>query len=296
MISGKTCLIGLLGCPVSHSLSPVMHNAALKKLGLDWCYLALPCETKDLKAVLEGLRAINCKGLNITIPHKETVASLCRDLSPLAKRLQAVNTLLPNPQGGWTGTNTDVRGFVTPLRDIHWQGGNAVVIGCGGSARAVVAGLEDLGVPNIQIIGRAEKSIDHFLKNFYAKCSNSQKLSKVEGFIDEDNQINEIIKNADLIVNTTPVGMQNSISETNKEMPLGKEIWSQLQPNTTLYDLIYTPRPTEWLKVGAKNGCKTIDGLEMLVQQGAYSLEIWSDKKYIPIEKMRNAAESYLKN
>ena len=140
-ISGHTALAGVLGDPVRHSLSPAMHNAALAALGLEWAYLALPAPAADLATVVRALEAMGCRGLSVTIPHKQAVAELCRERSPLAQRVGAVNTLVPLDGGGWMGTNTDVEGFIAPLRHGPWQGKRAVVLGCGGSARAVVAGL-----------------------------------------------------------------------------------------------------------------------------------------------------------
>ena len=115
-ISGHTALVGVLGDPVRHSLSPAMHNAALAALGLDWVYLALPAPARELDSVVRGLAAMDCRGLNVTLPHKQAVAALCRELTPLAERLGAVNTLVPHGDGGWLGSNTDVEGFVAPLR------------------------------------------------------------------------------------------------------------------------------------------------------------------------------------
>ena len=113
---GSTALVGVLGDPVRHSLSPAMHNAALAALGLDWVYLALPVAAADLATVVAALEALDCRGLNVTIPHKQAVAALAAELSPLAQRLGAVNTLVRRPGGGWLGTNTDVEGFLAPLR------------------------------------------------------------------------------------------------------------------------------------------------------------------------------------
>ena len=121
MINGGTSLVGLLGNPVRHSLSPVMHNAALKTMALNWRYLALPCESESLDQVLRGLRAVGCQGLNVTIPHKQAIADLCEELSPLAQRLGAVNTLVPAANGGWYGTNTDVEGFLAPLGEVDYE-------------------------------------------------------------------------------------------------------------------------------------------------------------------------------
>ena len=148
---GSTALVGVLGDPVRHSLSPAMHNAALAALGLDWVYLALPVAAADLTTVVAALEAMDCRGLNVTIPHKQAVADLASELSPLARRLGAVNTLVRRPQGGWLGTNTDMEGFLAPLGEGDWQGRRAVVLGCGGSALAVLAGLEQLGFGSITV-------------------------------------------------------------------------------------------------------------------------------------------------
>ena len=118
MISSKTSFIALIGNPVSHSLSPVMQNAAFKYLGLDLIYLAIPCKNEDLELVLNSLKKINCKGLNITIPYKEKVFDLCSEISPIANKLKAINTLKLNSDKEWSATNTDVEGFVYPLKKL----------------------------------------------------------------------------------------------------------------------------------------------------------------------------------
>jgi len=118
MISSKTSFIALIGNPVSHSLSPIMQNAALRYLGLDLIYIAIPCKDEDLELVLNSLKKINCKGLNITIPHKETVFNLCSEISPIANKLKAINTLKLNSENEWSATNTDVEGFIYPLKNL----------------------------------------------------------------------------------------------------------------------------------------------------------------------------------
>ena len=120
MITSKTSFIALIGNPVSHSLSPIMQNAALKYLGLDLIYIAIPCKDSDLELVLNSLKKINCKGLNITIPYKEKVFDLCSDISPVANKLKAINTLKLNSDNEWSGTNTDVDGFIYPLRSLNF--------------------------------------------------------------------------------------------------------------------------------------------------------------------------------
>ena len=287
MINGDTGLVGLLGNPVRHSLSPAMHNAALQALQLNWSYLALPCASKNLKEVLQGLRAVNCHGLNVTIPHKQDVAELCQELSPLAKRLGAVNTLIPLDSGGWHGTNTDVEGFLTPLGEqSSWQNCHGVIIGCGGSARAIAAGLQSLRLASITVIGRRQEALDAFIADLQ---SNDAPLTAC---LQSSPNLASLMKRADLVVNTTPVGMaQHGDAQA---FPLGEAVWSQLQGSAMLYDLVYTPRPTAWLRWGQSRGHRCIDGLEMLVQQGAASLRLWSDRNDVPVETMRRAAEAAL--
>ena len=290
MISGTTALVALLGQPVSHSLSPVMQNAALKAMGLDWSFMALPCSADDLATVLKGLEAVGCRGLNVTIPHKQAVSSLCDELSPLAQRLGAVNTLTPLVNGGWHGDNTDVEGFVAPLlqNNANWSGTRAVVLGCGGSARPVVAGLQDLNPSDITIVGRRAETLHPFCNDLQqGRPANSVPLQPL---LDTDPHLQTRIQQADLVVNTTPVGMSSHQPDRGPALPLGVGIWDKLNAQTVLYDLIYTPRPTPWLERGERLGCRTYDGLEMLVQQGAAALRRWSGIDEVPVDAMREAA------
>ena len=165
-ITGKTSLVGLLGQPVNHSLSPIMHNAAYEEMGLDWCYLAIPCDKLNLHKVTNALRFIDCKGLNVTIPHKQEVLNSCSKLTQIANDIQAVNTLIPEQNNQWIGANTDVEGFILPLKSHNLINKSVVVIGCGGSARAVVMGLNSLNIKKITIISRNKISLDVFIKRF----------------------------------------------------------------------------------------------------------------------------------
>jgi shikimate dehydrogenase len=264
-----------------------MHNAGLQALQLNWSYLALPCASENLKEVLQGLRAVNCRGLNVTIPHKQDVAELCQELSPLAKRLGAVNTLIPLDSGGWHGTNTDVEGFLTPLGEqSSWQNCHGAIIGCGGSARAIAAGLQSLRLASITVIGRRQEALDAFIADL------QRNDAPLTACLQSSPDLASLMKRADLVVNTTPVGMaQHGDAQA---FPLGEAIWSHLQESAMLYDLVYTPRPTAWLRWGQSRGHRCIDGLEMLVQQGAASLRLWSDRNDVPVETMRRAAEAAL--
>jgi len=298
IISGETSLIGVIGSPVKHSLSPVIHNAALQAMDLNWCYIAIPCETQALESVIPALREINFKGLNITIPHKQKSIKYCKEISLAAQQIGAINTLIPNKKGGWNGDNTDLIGFLEPLKKKSWNNKKAILLGCGGSAKAVLAGLKTLNFKEIIVIGRQIDKVNSFVNHISKRYNNFNNLNSfIKGIVEEDNSVVEHIKSADLIVNATPVGMSEKTKKDyqSNKMPLGEKSWQNLNTLTTFYDLIYTPRPTAWLKNAKKQGCESIDGLEMLIQQGAASLKLWSDFKEIPIEIMREAAKSHLK-
>ena len=291
-LGASTGLVGLLGDPVHHSLSPAMHNAALKAMALDWVFLALPTPAEQLGTVVQGLEAIGCRGLNVTIPHKQNVAGLCRELSPLAERLGAVNVLVPRNGGGWFGTNTDVEGFYRPLREAKadWSQSRALVLGCGGSARAVVAGLHELGCARIQIAGRRQAVLDELL----AACAGW--APQLEPLLwSEASALDEALTGCDVVVNTTPVGMASPSDPAAAEAsPLSPAQLDRLRPESWVYDIIYTPRPTRLLQHAAERGCHALDGLEMLVQQGAAALRLWAGDANVPVDAMRTAALAHL--
>ena len=295
-ISGRTALVGVLGDPVRHSLSPAMHNAALAELGLDWAYLALPAPAEDLATVVRGLEAMGCRGLSVTIPHKQAVASLCRELSPLAERIGAVNTLVPLEGGGWLGTNTDWEGFIAPLLHGHWQGRRALVLGCGGSARAVVAGLVELGLGSIQVAARRPEALAAFASSCGAWAPQLTPIAW-ENLASSDlaNAADSPLAQVDLVVNTTPLGMASASDPAAAlACPLEPAQLDQLPTSATVYDLIYTPRPTQLLRQAAARGCAIQDGLAMLVHQGAAALKLWSGLDTVPTQVMHAAVEAAL--
>ena len=290
-ITGKTKLVGLLGQPVNHSLSPVMHNAAYEEMGLDWCYVAIPCDRENIEKVTTALRIVDCKGLNVTIPHKQEVIKACNKLTETANKIQAVNTLIPEKNNQWIGANTDVEGFLMPLKNHNLINKSVIVIGCGGSARAVVMGLNSLNIRKITIIGRNKNSLNIFISSMKNLLSKNQ--ISIEGIDNKEIDITSYIEEADLIINTTPIGM-NDQNNVKNNIPLGNEIWNCLSNKTILYDLIYTPRPTNWLKLGQKKNCFVIDGLDMLVGQGALSIKLWSGFNDVPIQIMKSSAKKHL--
>ena len=286
MISNKTSFIGLIGNPVSHSLSPIMQNAAMQYLGLDLIYMAIPCKDEDLKLVVNSLKKINCKGLNITIPYKQKVFDLCKEISPIANKLKAINTLKLNSEKEWSGTNTDVDGFIYPLKSIDLSKKRAIVLGSGGAARSVIQGLINLNLSNIIIISRNKNSLNELINNF-------EHEGQIQGLLNNNSEISNLIEETDLIVNTTPVGMKR---EKNPEdsLPYGKSFWKSLNSKTIIYDLIYNPSPTPLLEFCNKKGCQTIDGIQMLVAQGAKSLTFWTNGLEVPFEIMHDALKKYL--
>jgi shikimate dehydrogenase len=266
IITGKTRLLGVIGDPVAHSLSPVMHNAALADLeDCDYVYVAFPVTAENLATALAGFAATGVQGFSITIPHKQAILPLLQTVTDDAAAVGAVNTVWRTAQG-WAGTNTDVAGFIAPLQDRQdWSQSTALVLGNGGAARAVVAGCTRLGFAQIQVVGRnAEK-----LAAFHESWANSplQHPLAVHGWA----ELPTLLPAADLIVNTTPVGMAPNLADS----PLSPAELALAKPGAIAYDLIYTPRPTQFLKLAAHHRLTTIDGLEMLVQQGVAALEIW---------------------
>jgi len=293
-LSGTTQLLAVLGDPVRHSLSPVMHNAALRELGLNWVYLALPTPAAQLATVLEGLEAVECRGLNITLPHKQAVAALVAERSALAEQVGAVNTLVRRAAGGWHGTNTDVEGFLAPLRGVE-RPRRALLLGCGGSARAVIAALATLGVERIGVAARRAQARASLMDSCQGLAPTLEEVAWVPEPADWKQRgeaagtpgevdLRSWLAAADLVVNTTPVGMASATC------PLTAEELAALRPGSTVYDLIYTPRPTTLLQEAAARGCRALDGLEMLVQQGAAALRLWSGVEAVPVEAMRQAA------
>ncbi len=287
MITSKTSFIALIGNPISHSLSPIMQNAALQYLGLDLIYIAIPCRSEDLEIVLNSLKKINCKGLNITIPFKEKVFDLCSEISPIADQLKAINTLKLNSDMEWSATNTDVDGFIYPLKKLNLANKTSVVIGSGGAARSVIQGLINLNFSTISVVSRNKTSLDELINNFRNQII-------IQGLLHNDDRTQDFIKEADLIVNTTPVGMKIATKGT-PELPYGETFWKSLNKKTIVYDLIYNPAPTDLLKFSANRGCVTIDGLQMLVAQGIKSLSFWTDGLEVPFHIMNDAIKKYLK-
>lgn len=284
MITGTTQLLGVIGHPIAHSLSPVMHNAAIAALGADFAYLPFPIAPENLQTALNGFAAIGLRGFSVTIPHKQTIMPLLTEISEVAQAIGAVNTVCRTDQG-WYGTNTDAAGFLAPLQqlDRDWSQTAAVILGNGGAARAVVAACAQLGCRSIQVVGRNPEKLQEFQQSW--QNSSFAKNLSVKNWSD----LPQLLPEANLLVNTTPIGMHPH----EQASPLTDSEVQQISQGAIAYDLIYTPRPTLFLQQAASQGAMTLDGLEMLVQQGAVALELWL-KQPVPVEVMRRSLLEYL--
>ncbi|MEM6754112.1 MAG: shikimate dehydrogenase [Cyanobacteria bacterium P01_C01_bin.38] len=290
MITGTTKLLGVIGHPVEHSRSPLMHNAALANLGLDYVYLPFPIEPQNLAKALDGFVAIGVVGFNATIPHKQAIIPMLSRIEPIARAVGAVNTVFRRDDK-WIGTNTDIEGFIAPLQtlDKDWSQISAVVLGNGGAARAVVAGCTQLGCASVHIVGRNLVKLSEF-KDSWQDFSLSPLGNKVNLKVHQWDSLAEIIKEADLLINTTPIGMYPKIDNS----PLDADLFAHLPKDTIVYDLIYTPSPTKFLQYAQQADKTAIDGLEMLVQQGAAALKIWLQQETVPVDVMRQTLQQQL--
>lgn len=277
-ITGKTKLLGIIGHPVEHSLSPAMQNAALAELGLDWVFLPFPVAPENLEAALEGFAAMGVVGFNATIPHKQAIIPHLSHITELAKAVGAVNTVW-RTERGWEGTNTDVEGFLAPICDRPWNDCTTVILGNGGAARAVVAGMAQLDCGKIIVVGRDSQK----LTQFHQSWANSPYAANVETHLWKE--LPDLMPGANLLVNTTPIGMSPQIDRT----PIEETLMAKLPMEAVVYDLIYTPSPTKFLQQAQQFGKKAIDGSQMLVQQGAAALRLWLQRDQVPVDVMSQA-------
>ena len=281
-ISGQTRIVGVIGDPVQHSRSPQMHNAAIVERKLDYVYVPFHVRSGELREAIEGFKALNVLGVNVTIPHKQTVMPILDDVSHEATLIGAANTLI-FCDGRVSGDNTDAQGFLRAMTEEGIDipvGGSAVVLGAGGAARAVVVALALSGLDLITIANRTEWKAIQFEKDL-ATISETE-ISAVDL---ASNQLNLAIRSADLLVNTTSVGMQ----ETD-QLLIDPD---SLNPGTIVYEIVYTPPETPLLRVAREKGCQTIGGIGMLVHQGAIAFEKWIG--IVPnVETMRIALKQAL--
>jgi shikimate dehydrogenase len=278
VVRGTTRLLGLLGDPVGHSLSPAMHNAALSTIGCDAVYLALPVKPENLEAAIDGLRAVNFLGANVTLPHKATVAALFRargyELSPLARALGVVNTIVHREDGTLYGDTTDAAGFIAAFEDAHgsFDGRAVAILGNGGSARTIATGLPMMrAVTRITVVARNLAKAEALVTEVRAALRHPAHQAVAPdvavtavSFADYP----AFAGRHDVVVNTTSVGMHPDVEAT----PLPAEA---LTPGQIVYDIIYNPLETRLLREARTRGCDVLNGLGMLVHQGKVAFELW---------------------
>ena len=247
-------------------------------------YVPFPIPVEQLPAAIAGLKAVqSVQGFNLTIPHKVEVMPLLDEVLPIAKAVGAVNTV-KRVGDRWVGTNTDVAGFLEPLKKLNcdWENMPAVILGSGGAAKAVVAACLELGCSVIHVVGRDPKK----MKKFHGAMTSQ--LHDYNLRVHPWASIPHLLEVAGIVINATPIGMAS-----DPNTPISEAEINLLPDHAIAYDLIYTPRPTKFLQNAAARGLKAIDGLEMLINQGAIGLEFWLDQT-VPIEIMRQALLQYL--
>jgi len=281
-VSGNTQIFGIMGHPVEHSLSPVMHNAAFEALGIHAVYVPFMVKPEDLGRATMALRAMGISGVNVTIPHKGGVIEFLDELDASAKQIGAVNTIVHRNKKLY-GYNTDGPGFILSLRkDGHFDpaGKRVVILGAGGAAAAAAMSLADAGVRRIVIANR-DKSRAEVLAKRVKKHFERETLPVA---LDEVRALYWLIKESDLLVNATSVGLNAS-----EKLSLNL---NSLHSKLFVYDLVY--RETQLLKTAKRKGLKCLDGLGMLVSQGARSFELFTGKR-APFRVMRNAVDQAIK-
>lgn len=251
-------LFGLIGCPVHHSLSPLMHNDAFQTLHIDAHYHAFHVEPHMLKEAVQGLKALQCAGFNVTIPHKTAVMEYMDELDETAKQMGAVNTVV-NERGKWVGHNTDGEGFVRALceqMNVQLCGARILLVGAGGAARGIYFALLQHHVSAIDVCNRTAGKAEAFIKK-----EKSDVYSLEEG--------EERLAEYDIVINTTSVGMYPHV----EAMPISLR---NLKKDTIVSDIIYNPLMTKWLQEAKEKGARVQNGVGMFVYQGALAFEKWT--------------------
>lgn len=269
-LSAATRVVGVIGDPVAHSLSPRLHNVAFAALGLDWVSVGFRVANGNAAAALDGARALGLKGLSVTMPHKDDVAAHVDRLTPMAERLGAVNCVT-NIDGVLTGDNTDGRGLVAALRrGGHFDpaGHRCLVVGAGGAARSIIAALADAGASEVVVVNRTR-----------ARAEAAAALAGAVGRVGEPTDAGR----CDLVVNATPTGMPGSPAPGQWALDPGL-----IGPQQLVVDLVYHPAVTPWLEAARIRGAEVLNGLGMLVHQAALQLEEWTGQEP-PVDAMWRA-------
>jgi shikimate dehydrogenase len=262
-ITGTTRLAGIIGWPVSHSRSPLLHGFWLDETGVDGAYLLLPVKPDRIEQALRALPVLGFRGCNLTVPHKQAALALVDRIDPLARRIGAINTIVVAPDGSLEGTNTDAFGFRENLSELapQWNptSGPVVILGAGGAARAVVVALSDAGTAEIRIVNRTFARAEALAGDL----STPQARITVHSW----DEVSAVQRHAGLLVNTTSLGMVG-------EPPLVLDL-SSLPLSAPVVDVVYVPLETDLLAAARRRGHPVVDGLGMLLHQGRPGFEAW---------------------
>ena len=279
MIKGTTNIVGLIGNPISHTFSPPMHNEAFRHMNLDYAYLAFDVKEDNLKKAVEGAQALNIKGVNVTIPHKITVMEYLDEPDEIAQLIGAVNTIDFKEMKGY---NTDGIGAVKAIEEVTKVKNKKIIIaGAGGASRAISFYLAKYNAESVTILNRNRKKADKLASDIL----NSGLCDSV--FSDSINEIDKAVSDADILINTTPVGMHPHSSDE----PLITH--ESMNEDLTVFDAVYNPNETGLLKEAMKAGASPVYGIKMLLYQGAESFKIWTGHE-APLNVMENALKNTL--
>jgi shikimate dehydrogenase len=275
-IRATTRMVAILGDPVEHSLSPAMHNAAFAALGLDYAYVALRVRPVDLRSAIQGVRALGFAGLNVTVPHKEAVVSLLDELSPTAHKIGAVNTVVRRG-GRLRGENTDASGFLRAVSRLGFRARakRAVLLGAGGSARAVAWALGGAGIARLTILNRSPQRAVTLAARIRRGCATSVVAASLDAKGSPD-----FLEDADIVVNCTSLGLDGRTAPSVEIAATPRDC--------LFYDLVYRSEPTPLVRVARRGGRRAEDGLSMLVEQAAVAFRIWTGRA-APVATMRRA-------
>lgn len=281
-MTGKTANLGVIGHPIAHSLSPAMQNAGIQAAGLDYAYIAMPVQPEKLSCAVEGLRALGFCGFNVTIPHKQAVMAYLDEIQADARLIGAVNTVAIK-DGKLIGYNTDMTGFIQAMKDRGFQpaGKNALLLGAGGAARAIICGLLKEGVKSLTIAVRNVVKAQN-VAGCFADAMDIEVLDW------HSQEFKAALARTQLLINSTPLGMAPKVDA----MP--PVDWTLVSEDAFVYDIIYTPAETLFLRTAREHGCNVLNGEAMLVGQGREAFRIWTGKE-LPKEPMAEALRSCLR-
>jgi shikimate dehydrogenase len=280
-IGGATRLVGIIGDPVTHSLSPAIHNAAFAALGLDYVYVPLPVAAASVGEAVIGLRALGFRGANVTMPHKAAVLCFLDEISDDAQLVEAVNTIVVD-NTRLVGHNTDIEGFTRALHEVEPAGvggGSALLLGAGGAARAVALALARQRVASLTVVARTATAAERLIDRLRAAFGDTRLVATAF-----DQLAPAAVEAAALVVNATPLGMTENLK-------LPSVVVDTLQRGQIVVDLVYGERPTNLLTGSRIHGAHTVDGLSMLVWQAAAAFRLWTGRP-APVDVMRSAARA----